>query len=206
MGIKRAWLLVREFFGGRALRHRKAVGALSGLTPPPCAWPHRRRAGHRHRRQRAQPRDGHRDGLGLAALAASARAAPVVSAALGAWEEPLTPERDGRPGAHAAHGLVAVGRDRGRAGRRGPASGGTARTPSRACGETALAWAAREETGGALRPDLEKGLSPLALARCQKRMQDQVVGVQRPTRREGRLRQRRLTHSSAPSTGRSGEV
>jgi transposase len=40
MGIKRAWLLVREFFGGRALRHRKAVGALSGLTPLPSARGH----------------------------------------------------------------------------------------------------------------------------------------------------------------------
>jgi hypothetical protein len=56
-----------------------------------------------------------------------------------------------------------------------------------------------------LRTDLEKGLSTLALSRCHKRMQDQVVGVQRPTRIEGRLRQRRLTHSSAPGIGRSGD-
>src|SRR5262249_62411249 len=116
------------------------------------------------------------------------------------------PDRDCRPGAQAAHCLVAVCRDRGRAGRRGSESGGTSLTPRRECCETELAWAAREETGFALRTDLEKGLSTLALSRCHKRMQDQVVGVQRPTRIEGRLRQRRLTHSSAPSTGRSGEV
>lgn len=35
IGIKRAGLLVMECFGWRALRHRKEVGAVSGLTPPP---------------------------------------------------------------------------------------------------------------------------------------------------------------------------
>jgi hypothetical protein len=69
--------------------------------------------------------------------------------------------------------------------------------------ETGLGWAAREETGFALRTDLEKGLSTTALSRCQKRMQDQVVGVQRPTRIEGRWRQGCPTHVSAPSPSRS---
>ena len=53
--------------------------------------------------------------------------------------------------------------------------------------ETGLGWAAREETGCAWRTDLEKGLSTTALSRCQKRMQDRVVGVQKPTRIEGLL-------------------
>jgi hypothetical protein len=75
----------------------------------------------------------------------------------------------------------------------------------RSCCETELGWAAREETGFALRTDLEKGLSITALSRCHERMQDRVVGVQKPTRIEGRLRQRCLTNSSAPSTGRSGK-
>jgi hypothetical protein len=34
-GSKRAGLLVMEGFGGRALRHRQEVGAVSGLTPTP---------------------------------------------------------------------------------------------------------------------------------------------------------------------------
>lgn len=37
IGINRAGLLVMECFGGRAFRHRKDVGALRGLTPPPSA-------------------------------------------------------------------------------------------------------------------------------------------------------------------------
>src|SRR5262245_3405063 len=87
-----------------------------------------------------------------------------------------------------------------------PASGETSRTPGWACCETARAWTAREATGCALRTDLEQGLSTLTLSRCHKRMQAQGVGVQRPTRIAGRLRQRRLPHSSAPSTGRSSAV
>jgi transposase len=35
IGINSAWVFVLEFFGWRALRHRKEVGALSGLTPTP---------------------------------------------------------------------------------------------------------------------------------------------------------------------------
>ena len=75
----------------------------------------------------------------------------------------------------------------------------------RSRGETGWGWAAREETGGALRTDLEKGLSPTALARCHKRMQDRVVGVQRPPRLEGRWRQGGPTPASAPSTRRSDD-
>ena len=37
MGSKRAWLLVRASFGGRACRPRQAGGAWSGLTPTPSA-------------------------------------------------------------------------------------------------------------------------------------------------------------------------
>ena len=37
IGINSAWLFVMEFFGWRALRNRKEVGALSGLTPTPYA-------------------------------------------------------------------------------------------------------------------------------------------------------------------------
>ena len=71
--------------------------------------------------------------------------------------------------------------------------------------ETGVGWAAREETGFALRPALEKGLSTPALSRCHKRMQEQGGGVQRPTRIDGRWRQGCPTHSSAPSTSRSDE-
>src|SRR5215467_13245776 len=37
IGINSAWLFVMEFFGWRAFRDRKEVGALSGLTPTPYA-------------------------------------------------------------------------------------------------------------------------------------------------------------------------
>ena len=37
IGINSAWLFVMEFFGWRAFRNRKEVGALSGLTPTPYA-------------------------------------------------------------------------------------------------------------------------------------------------------------------------
>jgi transposase len=35
IGINGAWLLVREFFGWRALKTRREVGGLAGLTPTP---------------------------------------------------------------------------------------------------------------------------------------------------------------------------
>jgi transposase len=37
IGTNSAWLLVMEFFGWRAFRNGKEVGALSGLTPTPYA-------------------------------------------------------------------------------------------------------------------------------------------------------------------------
>jgi transposase len=37
IGINSAWVFVMEFFGWRAFRNRKEVGALSGLTPTPYA-------------------------------------------------------------------------------------------------------------------------------------------------------------------------
>ena len=35
IGINGAWLLVREFFGWRALKNRREVGGLAGVTPTP---------------------------------------------------------------------------------------------------------------------------------------------------------------------------
>ena len=35
LGINGAWLLVMEFFGWRALKTRREVGGLAGLTPTP---------------------------------------------------------------------------------------------------------------------------------------------------------------------------
>jgi hypothetical protein len=64
-------------------------------------------------------------------------------------------------------------------------------------------WAgvgAREETGFAVRTDLEKGRLTTALSRRHERMPDQVFGGKRPTRIEGGLRRIRLTHSRALST------
>jgi hypothetical protein len=75
----------------------------------------------------------------------------------------------------------------------------------RSRGETGLGWAAREETGVALRTDLEQGRSTTALSRGHKRLQERGVGGQRPPRREGRWRQGCPTHASAPSPRRSDE-
>jgi transposase len=35
IGINGAWVLVMEFFGGRACKHRREVGGLAGFTPTP---------------------------------------------------------------------------------------------------------------------------------------------------------------------------
>ena len=35
MGIKGAWLVVMELFGGRAVKNRREVGGLAGFTPTP---------------------------------------------------------------------------------------------------------------------------------------------------------------------------
>jgi hypothetical protein len=67
-------------------------------------------------------------------------------------------------------------------------------------GETGLGWAAREETGFAVRTDREQGLPTTALSRRHERMLDQVFGGKRPTRIAGGLRRIRLTHSRALST------
>jgi transposase len=56
MGTNSAWVFVMACFGGRTLRQGQAVGALSGLTPPPYASGTMAyelgiaKAGHRHRR------------------------------------------------------------------------------------------------------------------------------------------------------------
>jgi transposase len=54
LGINGAWLCVREFFGWRAFKKRRAVGGLAGCPPPPYPSGERARAqgsskaGHRH--------------------------------------------------------------------------------------------------------------------------------------------------------------
>ena len=188
-----------ECFGWRAFRNRKEVGALSGLTPPPYARGNTAyergiaKAGHSHIRAMAiemawgwlrfqpesaltqwyQQRFGHgssrRRRIGIVALARKLLIA--------LWR---FVETGVLPDGAALKGAVRI-------------------EPSRwsRC-EAGLGETAREETGCALRTDLEKGLSTTALSRGHERMQDRVVGRQRPTRRAGRLRQRCLTYSSAP--------
>ena len=54
IGSNGAWLLVREFFGWRAVTHRRAVGGLAGFTPTPYQSGESAReqgitkSGHRH--------------------------------------------------------------------------------------------------------------------------------------------------------------
>jgi hypothetical protein len=66
--------------------------------------------------------------------------------------------------------------------------------------ETGLGWAAREETGCAVRTELAQGRPTTALSQRHKRRPDQVFGGQRPTRRAGGLRLMRLTPSRALGT------
>jgi hypothetical protein len=66
--------------------------------------------------------------------------------------------------------------------------------------ETGLGWAAREETGVAVRTAREQGRPPTALSRRHERMPDQVCGGKRPTRIDGGLRRMRRTPASARGT------
>src|SRR5262249_42713891 len=66
--------------------------------------------------------------------------------------------------------------------------------------ETGLGWGAREETGVAVRTDLEQGRPTTALSKRHQRMTDQVFGGKRPTRLEGGLRRICLTHARALGT------
>jgi hypothetical protein len=66
--------------------------------------------------------------------------------------------------------------------------------------ETGLWWAAREETGFAVRTDLEKGRPTTVLSGRHTRMPDQVFGGTRPTRIAGGLRLLSLTHARALGT------
>jgi hypothetical protein len=66
--------------------------------------------------------------------------------------------------------------------------------------EAVRRWAAREETGFAVRTDLAKGRPTTARSRRDERMLDQVFGGKRPTRREGGLRRMRLTPPRARGT------
>jgi hypothetical protein len=126
----------------------------------------------------------------------------VVSAALWPRPAPAPPERDGRAGAHAAAGLVAVGRDRRRAGRRGSPSRRAALTTARVYRWRDWAGgAAREETGCVVRTDREQGRPPTALSRRHARRLDQECGGKRPTRLDGGLRRLRRPPASALSPG-----
>ena len=129
IGINSAWLFVMEFFGWRALRNRKEVGALSGLTPTPYASGTTAyeqgiaKAGKAHIRAMAIE-----IAWGWLRFQPPERAAPVVSAALWPRQSSPAPERDCCVGAEAAHCLVAVYRDRGRTGRCGSQSDGASLT------------------------------------------------------------------------------
>jgi hypothetical protein len=67
-------------------------------------------------------------------------------------------------------------------------------------GETGLGWAAREESGVAVRTAREKGRPTTVLSRRHKRMPDQVFGGKRPTRLAGGLRLLSLTHARGLGT------
>jgi transposase len=206
LGSKSAWLCVMEFCGERAFHTRQEVGALSGLTPTPYASGNpayeqgSAKAGHAHIRamalemaggwRRLQPQSAlpqwyqQRCGHGRSRLRRIGLVALARKLLIALWR---VIETGGLPDGAARQ-----------------ATGHLSPRRRSRC-ETGVGGAAREEPGFALRTDLEKGLSPTALSRCHKRMQDQVVGVQRPTRREGRWRQGCPTHASAPSTSRSDD-
>ena len=199
MGTNSAWVFVMACFGWRAFRHRKEVGALSGLTPTPYASGNTAyergiaKAGNSHIRAmaiemawgwlRLQPESAltqwyqQRFGHGSSRLRRIGMVALARKLLIALWR---FVETGVLPDGAALKAAVRLEQSR------------------RSRCETGLGWAAREETGCALRTDLEKGRSTTALSRRHERMQDRVVGRQRPTRREGRLRQIRLTHSSAP--------
>jgi transposase len=207
LGINSAWLFVMEFFGWRALRHRQEVGALSGLTPPPYAS-----GTTAYEQGIAQAGHGPIRALAIAMAWGWLRLQPQSALTQGYQQ------RFGHGSSRLRRiGIVALARQLLMALWRFVETGGVPdgaalkaagrlSCPRRERCETALGRAAREETGFAWRTDLEKGLSTTALSRCHKRMQDRVVGVQRPTRIEGRLRHRRLTHSSVPHAEHSAEV
>jgi transposase len=202
IGTHSAWVFVMECFGWRAFRNGKEVGALSGLTPTPDASGNTAsergiaNAGNDHIRAMAiemawgwlrfqpasaltqwyQPRFGHGSSrlrrIGIVALARKLLIA--------LWR---FVETGVLPDGAALKAAVRLSQQRWSTG----------------C-ETGLGWAAREETGFAVRTDLEKGRPTTALARRHERLPDQVFGRKRPTRIEGGLRRIRLTQARALST------
>jgi transposase len=202
IGTNRAWVFVMECFGGRAFRTGKEVGALSGLTPTPYA------SGHTaDERGIAQAGNYHIRAMALEMAWGWLRFQPA--SALTQW----SPQRFGHGSRRLRRrGIVALARTLlmalGRFVETGVLPDGTALNAavrlypqrwSTGC-ETGLGWAAREETGFAVRTALETGRPTTALSRRPERMLDPVCGGKRPTRIAGGLRRIRLTPSRALST------
>ena len=187
--------------GWRAFRHGKEVGARSGLTPTPSA------------------RGNTADARGIATAGTSPVRAMAMELAWG-WRRcqparalpPWYQQRGGHGRSRRRRrGLVALARKRRMAVWRVVEAGvlpdGAAlkaavplSQPRRDRGATGLGWAAREETGFAVRTEREQGRPATALSRRHERMRDQGFGGKTPTRREGRWRRIRLTPSRALST------
>jgi transposase len=123
IGANSAWLFVMEFFSWRALKNRKQLAALAGLTPTPYDSGGRcREQGDQQGRQPAAARHGGGDRLELVALPAAQRAESVVSAALGSGQQPAAAYWDRRLGPQAVGGAVALSGS-GRGAGRGSAGG-----------------------------------------------------------------------------------
>jgi transposase len=201
IGTKSAGVFVLEFFGWRVFRHGKEVGALSGLTPTPYA------SGNTAY-ECGIAKAGNDPSRAMAIEMAWGWRRFQPASALTQWYQ----QRFGHGRSRMRRiGIVALARQRLMALWRlveagvlpdGAALKATVRlsTPRRYRGETGLGWTAREETGFASRTDLEQGRPTAARSRRHERRPDQVFGRTIPTRREGRLRRIRLTHSSALST------
>jgi transposase IS116/IS110/IS902 family protein len=201
IGTNRAWVFVMECFGWRAFRHGKEVGAFRGLTPTPSA------SGNTAD-ERGIAKAGHSHVRAMAIEMAGGWRRFQPESALTPWDQPRFGHGSSRL---RRRGMVALARKRlmalWRVVEAGVLPDGAAlkaavpiSQPRRYRGETGLGRAAREETGFAWRTELEKGRPTTALSRRPKRMLDQVFGGKTPTRREGRLRRIRLTHSRALST------
>jgi transposase len=202
MGTHSAWVLVMECFGWRAFRHGTEVGALSGLPPTPYA------SGHTaYERGIANAGNDHIRAMAIEMAWGWRRVQPA--SALTPWDQ----QRFGHGSSRLRRrGMIALARKRlmalWRVVETGVLPDGAALKAavrlsqqrwSTGCA-TGLGWAAREETGFAVRPALEQGRPTTALSRRHKRMPDQVCGGKRPTRIEGGVRLLSLTHSRALGT------
>jgi transposase len=202
IGTNSAGVFVMEFFGWRAFRNGKEVGALSGLTPTPYAS-----GTTAYERGIAKAGNYHIRAMAIEIAWGWLRFQPA--SALTQWYQ----QRFGHGSSRLRRiGIVALARKLlialWRCGETGVLPDGAALKAavrpeqqrwSTGC-ETGLGWAAREETGCAVRTDLEKGRPTTALSKRHKRMTDQVFGGKRPTRIEGGLRRIRLTHARALGT------